>query len=342
MGRWHAWRGTPAPGNGHPVPTPCSCTSSWVQAEASPQRCQAPHQHHRGKEGAWARGAGCGPLPGSGSEPWAGWARAGRREVAVGGVRHCFIDVQKLPNKEAQVGPELPEWLGGHGGVGILTPSPKKLCSGCTPAPGALTSPHAGAQRVCRGRAGAPAAPCWALSAPCRRCWGGNQALPTPGAAKSSQGSWGGQRGCGGCSPHRGCSPQPCPWPGLCRKVLGIGVPPAAVLAAPRLLGVLSAPGTAPINERPLLSPALHSHGADSCLILRHPSPGWGHGAGEVGGTTVGPWGCWWGPEVGGGGWGLGWKGGQSRNSPGAAGSGALRPPAGPALSPCGGGCQHR
>lgn len=211
MGRWHAWRGTPAPGNGHPVPTPCSCTSSWVQAEASPQRCQAPHQHHRGKEGAWARGAGCGPLPGSGSEPWAGWARAGRREVAVGGVRHCFIDVQKLPNKEAQVGPELPEWLGGHGGVGILTPSPKKLCSGCTPAPGALTSsPRAGAQGVCRGRAGAPAAPCWALSAPCRQCWGGESGSAHPGGCQKLPGELGRAEGLRWVLPTAGlqsCSP---------------------------------------------------------------------------------------------------------------------------------------
>lgn len=99
-----------------------------MQAEASPQRCQAPHQHHRGKEGTWARGAGCGPLPGSGSEPWAGRARAGRREVAVGGVRHCFIDVQKLPNKEAQVGPELPAWLGGTEGWGSSR-LPQKSCA---------------------------------------------------------------------------------------------------------------------------------------------------------------------------------------------------------------------
>lgn len=156
---------------------------------------------------------------------------------------------------------------------------------------------------------------------------------------------WGAGEGRGAAvgAPHSGAAIlQPCPLPGLCWKVLGIGVPPAVVLAAPRLLGVLSAPGTAPINERPLLSPALHSHGADGCLILRHLSPGWGHGAGEVGGTTVGPWGCWWSPEVGGGGWGLGWKRGQSRNSPGAAGNGALLPPPGPALSPRGGGCQHR
>nr|XP_038038311.1 uncharacterized protein LOC119717510 isoform X2 [Anas platyrhynchos] len=94
---------------------------------------------------------------------------------------------------------------------------------------------------------------------------------------------WGAGEGRGAAvgAPHSGAAIlQPCPLPGLCWKVLGIGVPPAVVLAAPRLLGVLSAPGTAPINERPLLSPALHSHGADGCLILRHPSPGWGHGAG--------------------------------------------------------------
>lgn len=51
--------------------------------------------------------AGCGPLPANRSKPWKGWARAPWWEGTIGGVRHCFINVQNLPNKEAQVGLEL-------------------------------------------------------------------------------------------------------------------------------------------------------------------------------------------------------------------------------------------
>lgn len=51
--------------------------------------------------------AGCGPFPSNRSKTWKGWAWALRWEGTIGGVRHCFINVQKLPNKEAQVGLEL-------------------------------------------------------------------------------------------------------------------------------------------------------------------------------------------------------------------------------------------
>lgn len=51
-----------------------------------------------------------------GHRHWGGSGRAGKKAlvvVNVKDVRHCFINVQTLPNKEAQVSPEPPVRAGG-------------------------------------------------------------------------------------------------------------------------------------------------------------------------------------------------------------------------------------
>lgn len=97
--------------------SPASKSVSRGMPHISPGTCW-PALHQGILQQARAEGgAGCSSLPCIGSSQphggsvWAAWWEACRSTLVLVKVRdacHCFIHVQTLPNKEAQVGPELP------------------------------------------------------------------------------------------------------------------------------------------------------------------------------------------------------------------------------------------